>query len=287
MREIIFRGLVGKSKNQNSKNGVSKKQFWVYGGVYHAPGQYSIIYGGRNEKEIEKWAIPSDTLEQFAGIVDSESKNSDQVIEKWTVMSNTVGQFVGMVDSKSGKKIFEDDIVQVESANRFYDPGVVVWSFDKSTWCFVTPSGEAFPLTIGDKITVIGNIHENPDIMRDYKADEHVIHLEFPEKVFALSGYYVGKSVFYNQVLPKLLQKASDESTWNTFWNDLSMAQACTIKEKLTIEFPRAIEYVTTSFVHGFFEYWMDVMGLNDIKRWIEVKSENQTIPEYVWNHIS
>ena len=108
-------------------------------------------------------------------------------IEKWDpfrremvytpVIPETVGQYTGL-DDKNGKKIFEGDIVRVEKRNEeqiFPDSepftGVVVK--EGVLWLIKSERGD-FDLHYSLNIfihyrkgTVIGNIHDNPELLEE------------------------------------------------------------------------------------------------------------------------
>ena len=128
MREILFRG--------KSKHGK-----WYYG--FYTEGYY---LDGTSVAWIE--------------VVDRKKKETDSP----TVIPETVGQFTGMTD-KNGKKIFEGDICKV--GNLVYK---VV--FEYSAWWFKILSKKvyccpAFNSHCGDLCEVIGNIHDNPELLED------------------------------------------------------------------------------------------------------------------------
>lgn len=89
------------------------------------------------------------------------------------VIPGTIGQFTGMTD-KNGKKILEGDICQV-----CLDPEICVGvvEYDERTASFIAKVGETEMLTFLDYMTahkkvgdavwieVIGNIHDNPELM--------------------------------------------------------------------------------------------------------------------------
>lgn len=138
MREILFRG-----KRVDNKK-------WVY-------GYLSFIY----------WDVP-----EKARIYSPDEARSFDVI------TETIGQFTGLCD-KNDKKIFEGDILQVEQCGK---PGSRPFSiyfgeyidadsdFDYPCIGFYIkiPDGccnIGALLTDGFEYEVIGNIHDNPELM--------------------------------------------------------------------------------------------------------------------------
>lgn len=49
---------------------------WVYGGIFSGTGDFSIIYGGETEKELEKFVVYSDTVGQYTGLTDKNGKQA-------------------------------------------------------------------------------------------------------------------------------------------------------------------------------------------------------------------
>ena len=72
----------------------------------------------------------------------------------WNVIPETVGQFTGLTD-KNGVKIFEGDIVIYSGKNS-------LCSFIKGSFVF----GNEFDLAYGYEVEVIGNIHDNPELLK-------------------------------------------------------------------------------------------------------------------------
>ena len=129
MREILFRG---KRKDNDE---------WV-------EGHYGEYYNGN--KNVPCISIPS--KEAVSGSLCYE------------VILETVGQYTGMTD-KNGKKIFEHDIVRiyVDFTTMQY-----VISYDKENARFVVgDTGFTFWSYISTKIEVIGNIHDNPELLKE------------------------------------------------------------------------------------------------------------------------
>ena len=137
MREILFRGkaanrIDGRAYRTSYKNGD-----WVCG-------------------------LLTD-VENYAGFSEMTNTNGVSGIE---VDKNTVGQFAGLTD-KNGKKIFEGDICRVTR------PCVLAYGkiiFQNGCFWFVDdgPGGMLRLCDIkmnGFEIEVIGNIHDNPELM--------------------------------------------------------------------------------------------------------------------------
>lgn len=78
--------------------------------------------------------------------------------EAYEVDPETVGQYTGMKD-KNGKNVFEGDIVGVDG--KCYE--VLT---EKGCWIIVA-DGWDFLATNNDEIEVIGNIHDNPELLKE------------------------------------------------------------------------------------------------------------------------
>ena len=154
MREIIFRGQTRRYGQAVLMNGDKLPGNWVYGGIFPGTGDYSVIYGSKEE-----------TM-------------TGPAIEKHTVYSDTVGQYTGVLDN-NGVKIFEGDIV---SWRRYLciGPGVYVPGVEER---FVVGFRYGYFLALDDytdektggqalvpcgdiEIKVIGNIHDNPELLK-------------------------------------------------------------------------------------------------------------------------
>ena len=79
--------------------------------------------------------------------------------EREEVIPETVGQYTGLTD-KNGKKIFEGDIVKYE--NKIYE----IKYLEK--YARFAPSNEhsIFMVCAFNHLEVVGNIHDNPGLMR-------------------------------------------------------------------------------------------------------------------------
>ena len=106
---------------------------WVYGGVFQGNGDFSIIY-------------------------------TYKPIDKFVVYSDTVGQYTGF-DDKNGKKIFQGDIVRYPNGY-----GYIAWAETHGAFMCVEENGEYWEWfdNMYD-IEVIGNIHDNPELLEQVK----------------------------------------------------------------------------------------------------------------------
>jgi len=91
------------------------------------------------------------------------------------VVPKTIGQFTGLKD-KNGKKIYEGDVIQFKSTDSYeydatYDyeklgstPVISVMKWNSESLGFRTSASSRFKIT-KDMLEVIGNIHDNPELV--------------------------------------------------------------------------------------------------------------------------
>lgn len=126
MREILFRG-------KETDNGE-----WVY-------GDFVTVYDTPRKKGIE---TPRRIYE---------------------IVPETVGQYTGLTD-RNGVKIFEGDIIKY--CPYFYkdeeEIGYIKWCKNNATYFVELMDGavDDFYLGIAKKCEIIGNIHDNPELLR-------------------------------------------------------------------------------------------------------------------------
>lgn len=137
MREILFRG----KRKENGK--------WIYGFLVpketnsYADG-FLIIDGALNYDELDDYQPSFSTYD---------------------VVSETVGQYTGLTD-KNGKKIFEGDIVKYRNnlpckIDYIDSQFVMMWkNFYRN-----------FERVYDDEIEVIGNIYDNPELLKEAEQE--------------------------------------------------------------------------------------------------------------------
>lgn len=145
MRNILFRGQTRRYGEKVRMTGEKVPSNWVYGGIFQGTGDFSIIYG-------------------------SKDAALETPIEKHTVYTDTVGQYTGITD-KNGTKIFEGDIVSFNRVNalglttsrvgdvRYYDELPIFY--------IMATTGDAWDWVQCEQIEVIGNIHDNPELLSE------------------------------------------------------------------------------------------------------------------------
>lgn len=148
MRELLFRGQTRRKGEKVRLDGTPIDSNWVYGGVAQLNEERAMIY--QTEPDFQKFAVYADT----------------------------VGQYTGLTD-KNGRKIFEGDIVKLHRDGFGYDTATVVYkqngfyAVSHSYWgCYDFSGGETADFGMGAsgyvtiKIEVIGNIHDNGELLK-------------------------------------------------------------------------------------------------------------------------
>jgi len=139
MREIFYRGQTRRYGEKIRMNGEKVPSNWVYGGICQGKGDFSIIYGS----------------------MDVERENPT---EKHVVYTDTIGQYTGLTD-KNGTKVFEGDIVKLFYKDGF-EIGLIGWSNIDFRYKFASPDGMAYGFDVTDAFEVVGNVHDNPELLK-------------------------------------------------------------------------------------------------------------------------
>ena len=140
MREILFRG-------KRKDNGE-----WVE--------NHTVVELRDGQKYIPNNFAPS-------GLKIDENGNKVSFVALFhEVIPETVGQYTGLTD-KNGKKIFEGDIIKNTWTG---DTHTVDWCVDCAVWVLPCITDERRETTFGsydgDDYEVIGNIHDNPELLK-------------------------------------------------------------------------------------------------------------------------
>lgn len=134
MREILFRA----KETFNSE--------WV-------EGYYEFGYSAETEEPTH-----------YMWVLNHTEKYGDMFI----VIPETVGQYTGLTD-KNGKKIFEGDIVNVntkpDSLEHGYKSNHLIVRFDEYHR-FIASGRLEYPLCNHYEWEIIGNIHDNPELLK-------------------------------------------------------------------------------------------------------------------------
>lgn len=116
----------------------------------------------RGKSRISRTWVVGDFLHEFIdwGAVIKSSSTGYHAIDP-----STVGQFTGLQD-KNGKRIFEGDIVEGDEFNPDNDGyGVIGWDDGAFTVSNEYTIGTFHENFYGAEFTVIGNIHDDPDLL--------------------------------------------------------------------------------------------------------------------------
>ena len=96
------------------------------------------------------------------------------VTGRFAVENDTVGQYVGLCDT-NGLKIFEGDVVRFTRTDALgwtrERVGVVKYYDRLPVFYILSSTGDAWDWVVCENITVIGNIHDNPELMK--KEDDN------------------------------------------------------------------------------------------------------------------
>lgn len=117
-----------------------------------------ILFRGKrkdNGEWVEGWFLGA---EHIASIIDDNH-------DIFPVDPETVCEYTGLTD-KNGIKIFEEDILKHEFDEGFYDLLEVIYDVEVAKYQYRDVKIKTFKFDmVIDTETVIGNIHDNPDLL--------------------------------------------------------------------------------------------------------------------------
>lgn len=94
-------------------------------------------------------------------------KIDDDNITCFRVIPETIGQFTGLFDVK-GEKIFEGNIVNCKTADYCFNGFVVKWCQEQCRFIIANDNNteiKSFPMDESFEYEVIGNIHDDPELL--------------------------------------------------------------------------------------------------------------------------
>lgn len=110
----------------------------------------------------------------YGDLIHVDDSGFDNYIE-FEVIPETVGQYTGLTD-KNGKKIFEGDILAVETSNISVEcDGYFKVGYDNGTAAFVCEAYNyciTFDNVYGKDVEVVGNVFDNPELIKERECGE-------------------------------------------------------------------------------------------------------------------
>ena len=143
MREILFRGKTKAISGSPYNNGKPDGE-WVEGHLYNDVGCWKIRQFEIDYADYIPYEVDPETIEQYAELTD-----------------------------KNAKKVFDGDILKNEYEKNKYQYFKVYYCNITHSWLVENKYGMLGKLynVIGD-IEIIGNIHDNPELLRTPQNDE-------------------------------------------------------------------------------------------------------------------
>ena len=125
-----------------------------------------ILFRGKNSEWVEGYLL-HDNEQNESHIAECFEDKAAYIKE---VIPETVGQYTGLTD-KNGTKIFEGDIVEGQDYDEEDGYGVVTWD-DGAFWVKNNHYSGTFCVNYyGYEFEIIGNIHDNPELLKGGGSD--------------------------------------------------------------------------------------------------------------------
>jgi uncharacterized phage protein (TIGR01671 family) len=122
---------------------------------------HKILFRGKPKNELIDWVYGYYFYSELTCKHCIMGESKDYGYNCIEVIPETVGQYTGLKD-KNGTKIFEGDITKHRSN---YSGNDVVAVITYTDGCFLAMADKDSGFNISDKLEVIGNIHDNPELL--------------------------------------------------------------------------------------------------------------------------
>ena len=114
-----------------------------------------ILYRGRDIAHNWHYGVPLVFTEDYVCITAPHTYNK-------AVQPESIGQYTGLTD-KNGKKIFEGDICKHRSN---FSGKYIISVVTYTDGYFLAMADENSGFDLSDKLEIIGNIHDNPELLK-------------------------------------------------------------------------------------------------------------------------
>lgn len=109
------------------------------------------------DKYTGKWVYGSPVRNHIPGTMTIVNYMSDHDIVSWIVYDDTVGQFTGLKDNNE-TEIYEGDVIERQNS-------LFVIIFESGLFGYRNNHRELIQLGCASPFEIIGNIHENPELL--------------------------------------------------------------------------------------------------------------------------